>query len=161
MTDRYGRKPRTDVQRLKPIPDTLTDTERDKLIAIYEANPGTGYKAALKQLGYHGSRADAAALLTQTEIVGDILEAQGLGEQHVMHRIAKIAADLEHKDCFRANTWIEDVIHGRREGHHVDVNHSGSVDNPDVAAAIERFTSTVVRLAERGGPEPPALKPGD
>lgn len=136
-------------------PRELTDEQRDKIREFFDEHPDGGYKSACKHAGL--------LRLTKTE-ARDLIEADpdlaehrerklGIDEDSAWKRVATIAANIEHKDALRANTFILAAIHGRHDQQRqIDVNHSGEVNQPDVAEAVERLNQLVSAAALRGAP---------
>lgn len=151
----------------RTVPAELTDEQRDLVREFFDQHPDGGYKAACRAAGIRQiTKAEAKQLIDQDDELHDHrLRALGVDEDSAWLRVALIAQNLEHKDALRANTFILGAIHGRTDqAGRLEVVGAGGgpveVTNPDVAAAIERFTAladAAVRAASRGTAEPAAL----
>lgn len=128
----------------------LTATQHAKILAFYTdpTNKGRGYKAALEAAGiaYGNTSSTAKQLIEQDPELHDaFLQAQGLDAPSLLRTIGAVASDLQHKDCVKAATWGLNVIHGMRERRAVEMTGADGgpmeVTNPDVAAAVDRFTA--------------------
>lgn len=143
-----NRPPRKEA--LRPAPSKLNDQEREGIGEFLETRAAEGYKAALASIGYHATHDAAKALiLGDGELRERYFAGYGLDQPTLLTGLGEMAADAEHKDRFRVHTFALNAFHGWSERTETDVNHGGEVSNPDVAAAIDRFTVTVRRLAER------------
>lgn len=133
----------------------MTDNQRERIIAALQENPAMGNKVAFAAAGLRRTKAEIAAELAADENLADAIDqARGHEPAKVIHTVWQIATDKDHPSALRAAL----AILGREDASwraKVDVEHAGSLEvaNPDVAAAIERFTASVVQLANRGRAE--------
>lgn len=136
---------------------TVTDAQREKALALVSNDLTIGDAHALRQAGVAGTTGQLRAY-AKTELADAFREARYPIEP-AKRALYQVAIDITHQSWQRANKFFLETHGGPefRPQQRVDVNHSGEVRNPDVAAAIERFTSTIVRLAARG---PEELPPG-
>lgn len=142
----------------------LTDEQRETFLAA--TREGVGRREALRKAGVTGgstaltvTRANAKAIIeADADLHHDYLIAKGRNPDVPRSNLWRIMSDPEHPrhwDATKFHLERADPDYAAKSA--VDVTHSGEVTNTDVAAAIERFTSTVVRLAGR---EPAELPPG-
>lgn len=143
-----------------PALPALTSEQRAAFLALLAAQPALGNIAALRQVGIvrpdspdPPSRGQLRKLLDD-DLEADAREARGWSLAKAEDVLYKVAIDSKHKDWARAIAIFLKASSGRYH-ESVQVQHAGQVevDNHDVADAIERFTSAVVRLAERGRAE--------
>lgn len=146
----------------------VTDQQRAKLYELIAEDPWRGHIKAARQAGIEGMRGQLTAWLKADEgfqeflhtARGDLLDQAGLSVPHLFTKLASVVNDDGHSSQLRAITEALAIrgISGRQRVE-ITGEDGGAVEvtNPDVAAAIERFTSTVVRLAARG---PEELPPG-
>lgn len=136
----------------------LTRIERDALKKFFTENPDGGYKAACRFAGIvTADKADAKRIVESDDEVSAFRERQmGVDLESALIRIGRMAADLGHKDAFRANTFIAGALHGVSEQQRVqlagDPDHPIGVTAPDVDAAVERFTAAVAAATLRNAP---------
>lgn len=142
----------------------LTDEQRD--LFLKEVGDGVGTREALRRAGITGGstaltvrRSEARRIINADEDLRHDYEiARGRDLDKVEGVAFTIATDVKHPRALDAAKFLLERRHPDYAAKSaVDVTHSGEVANTDVAAAIERFTSTVVRLAGR---EPAELPPG-
>jgi hypothetical protein len=133
----------------------LTDAQRQQIREFFKQHPDGGYKAACKAAGLlRLTKADAKTLIESDDELAECRERElGVAADSALRRIALIAQDLEHKDAFRANTFIAGALHGISEQARIqlagDPDHPIGVTSPDVEQAVERFTATVAAAAVR------------
>lgn len=123
----------------------LTDEQRQLIREFFKANPDGGYKSACKHAGLlRLSKAEAKQLIEADDELSECRERElGVSADSALRRIALIAQDLEHKDAFRANTFIAGALHGISEQARIqlagDPDNPIGVTSPDVRDAVERF----------------------
>jgi hypothetical protein len=153
----------------------LTPDQRARFLESLR-NGEHGYALALRRAGVPGSKGELKALLADDPELSDdakdaqrgYLESLGLSPAALLANIAKIATDTTHPQTLKANVYALSWHGIHVTGERTQVEHSGpdgapmEVNNPDVAAALERFTSQVVRLAARAraDEDPRQLEPG-
>jgi hypothetical protein len=143
------------VERTEPVPAELSDEQRAQVIAFFKAHPEKGYKAACNHIGISRiTKAEARRLLhDDDEIRRERFANYNLDEQRLLTRTGEIANDPNHKDQFRAIQFAFNVVHGWIERRAEEITGPDGrpleVTNPDLTAALDRFTTTVNRLSER------------
>ena len=136
-------------------PAELSDEQKSAIVACFDANPDCGYKAAARAAGFRLSKEQARAMIVaDDELREAVFKSLKLDERSLFRTLGEIAASSDHKDQFRAVTWGLNAIHRWHENQQVEHTGGMEVANPDVSAAIERFTSTVARIAARNGTGP-------
>lgn len=104
---------------------TLTDEQRQTVIAWFAENPDGGYKAALANVGIRATKAEARALLHADDEIRDArLQGMKLDEGSLFRRLGVIANSEDHKDQFRAVTWGLNALHRYHENSTVE--HTGT-----------------------------------
>jgi len=150
----------------------ITDAQRIKILAACAKDRSLGHVRAARAAGVEGTRGQIGnALAKDEEFQAGLAEANiayltkiGLGIEKLLGKLAYVADDDGNTSQLRA------IVHGLSlHGIHfsdrqqVDVNHSGEVENPDVAAAVERLNALVSAAALRGAAggrkTPAALEP--
>lgn len=139
----------------------LTDLERQAVLDVIRAEPTIGTVAAMRTAGIDRPKRELK-VLADTLDEDELREARGWNLRKVEQTMWGIATDPEHQSVFRAGQFLMRAYGDPRFRERVDVEHAGTVEvaSNDVAAAIDRFTSQVVRLAERGRAELAAGEPG-
>lgn len=150
-----------------PLTDgELPATKRAKYLKCLRDNPEIGNKTAFRRAGVRITKPEIEALFAaDPDLEQEALEARGRNIQAVEQTIWEIAQDAAHPSALRAGVllmgrysdrgWLPARLDLRHE-------HSGpgggpmEVSHPDLAAAIERFTTAVVRSTERARAELPA-----
>ncbi len=144
---------------LEPAASALTDKQRATLIAKVQADPYCGLVAAARQAGVEGSRGQIRRLLDTDQDFQDALqEARGhlinsvasLKVNHLLAKLGTVVDDDGHASQLRAIQYALG-LRGIQVVERIEHEHSGGMEvtNPDVAAAIDRFTVTLRRLTER------------
>lgn len=145
----------------------LTDTQRGKYLEALREKPTLGNREALRRAGYTGmtptltvSRAAVKALFAaDPDLEYDAQIARGKDPVVAEDVIFQIARNPDHVKQFDAAKFIaQHRLPDYTQHSEVEVTHTGEVSNPDVAAAIDRFTSltaAAIRAATRGAAELP------
>lgn len=146
--------------RLPAKPAALTDVQRRKFLKALADNPALGIRPALRAAGVTGTGRQLRDLYdTDDELQDQARDARGWNLTTVEGVAWEVAKDKDHPSWDRANSRILKAYHPQfRDRTEMDVTHSGSVDNPDVATAIDRFTTlaaAAVRAAARDGQDTP------
>lgn len=148
-------------------PDPLTDEQRTAFLAYIEQNKSCSVREACEHVGVkrkqvrHLKRVD-------DEFAADYREARGYANEHIVAEISRRAIEGWDEPVFHNGEIVGEIrkYDGRLltllakayvpEFRDVTrLEHTGpgggplEVDNPDVAAALDRFTTTIGRLAER------------
>lgn len=144
-----------------PAPDPLTPEQRQAFLDVLREHTTIGTIRALRQVGIKGSKGQLHALIDE-DLEEQAREARGWNIRAVEATTWLVAADPTHDAWDRANARILKAYGGPQYRDRVEHEHAGSLEvtNTDVAAAIDRFTGQVVRLAERSRAELAASKPG-
>lgn len=130
----------------------ITPAQREKALALIGKTRTLGNVAALRTAGVVGSGAHIRTLVVQSGFYDDAAVARGWDLVAVENSTWLVAQDPEHSHWDRANARVLKAYHPLyREQAQLEVSGRMEVSSPDVAAAIERFTSTILRLASRGG----------
>lgn len=145
---------------------TVTPEQRDRALELMRKG-GQGYVRALRAAGVAGSSGQLRAHLAENHALRveledarlDGLDRYHLDEETLFTALGAIAGK-EGPSQLRAVVYALG-LHGIHLGDHSTVEHTGrlEVDNPDVAAAIERFTSladAAIRSAARVREDSPA-----
>lgn len=149
----------------------ITDKQRQAFLDIVHADPTAGTAKALRQAGVKGSRGQLRRLVKDDdELAQDARDARGYGDNTIRAEIKRRAIEGVVEPVFGSlggdsgsgivgeKRVYSDRLLGMmakaylpeyREKIEHTVEGSVEVANSDVAAAIDRFTGTVRRLAER------------
>lgn len=148
----------------------LTAKQRQKFLDLLREDSNAGHITALRKVGAKGSKGHLGSLVDEdlreeiAEVRCESLKKAGLGHSDLIAKLAWIVHDDGNSSQLRA-IQAAFGLHGIQLGQVDRVELTGpdggpmEVTNPDVAAAIERFTSladAAIRAATRSGaPEPP------
>lgn len=149
-------------------PAALTDEQRAAFLALIRDDKTLGNIHALRQAGVPGTRGQLRALIDD-DLEAQSREARGWRIRKVEDTTWKVATDTEHPSWDRANARLLKAYGGPQFRDQTEIVHAGGMEvtNPDVAAAIDRFTAladAAIRAAARvRAPEPAidALPGGD
>jgi hypothetical protein len=161
MTGKPARTPRPPL-----TPDQITDSQREKLLALIKAEPYAGHADLAARAGIHGTTAQRRQFVkndpeTQAAIAearGAALDQAGLNVPHLFVKLARVVNTDDHASQLRAIQYALTLqgVHG--EVARIEVTGADGdpveVSNTDVAAAVDRFTTTIRRLADRQTAEP-------
>lgn len=142
----------------------LTDEQREAFLAQLRDDNTIGLVRALRNAGVEGTRGQLRQLISSDEqLQDDTRLARGWNLNRVEGVAWEVALDKEHPSWDRANARVLKAYHpAYRDQSRVE--HTGldggplEVSNPDVAAALDRFTSTVTRLAARAAESSGAVR---
>lgn len=169
----------------EPVVLEITPEARAKFIAAVREDPYTGIARAALAAGIPGSTGQRRQLVAQdaeiqyalAEARREVLVAHHLGVHDLFDKLAFVVHDDGNSSQLRAvQTGL--AMHGIAVSEVHRVEHTGrdggplEVENPDVAAAIDRFSAQLRRLGERAdvesgagvrelGPGPAELDAGD
>lgn len=146
---------------------TLTDRQRDLVREFYAQNPKGGYKSALAHAGVHVTKAVAKAMIEADDDLDDLpYQALRVDRQTALAAIGDILNDPEHKDRLRAALASLAMLYGLSEKQSLELTGAEGgpleVTNPDVAAAVDRFTAladAAVRRTVLDGTDSPPSEP--
>lgn len=145
----------------------ITDRQRKDLVKLLREDPFRPHVAAMRQVGIQGSKGQLRELLrTDEQLSGlleqaryDYLKTKRLGVDTMLTKLADIAHDKGNPSQLRAvgmALTISGVATSDRQRVEVTGEDGDPVEvtNPDLNAAVDRFTNTIRRLsqgAESGG----------
>jgi hypothetical protein len=155
------------VDQVDPTPE-----QRQALYEIVRNNPYVGFKTAARRAGIAGTSSQVRGFLRNDpefqqvleEARGVILERVGLGVPKLLENLGEVANEKSPSQLRAIEYALS--LHGVQPRQRVEVTGEDGdpveVNNPDVAAAVDRFTAladAAIRAAARGPAEPAALEP--
>ena len=130
-------------------PDELTDEQRAAIFAFFADNPDGGYRGACRAAGLRRiTRDEARQLILGDPDIRDYRErVLGVAEDTAWKRIGEMAANPDHKDTFRANTYILAAVHGVSEKTQIDVTSGGErLRGEDRSAGLAGVARVLVEI---------------
>lgn len=147
--------------------------QRKRFLELVRDDAEMGDIRAAREVGVPGKRAQVrAAIEADPDLKADLRQArreglgkQGLGIKSLYKVLSEIVSDPEHKDRLKAAMYalnLNGVVERQRVEMTGEDGGPVEVNNPDVAAAVDRFTAladAAIRAASRRGTQPPTLEP--
>lgn len=138
----------------------LTAEQRDRFLDLVRADPYIGHIAAARKAGVPGTKGQLRKLVAgDTDLQAGIAEARadafaelGLGTAALLKKLASVVDANDNPSQLRAIQYafaLQGVNPADRVEHTGPDGGPVEVTNPDVAAAIDRFTISIRTLAER------------
>lgn len=149
----------------------LTTMQRTTFLSLMGDEPNRSTREALRLAGYTAAaaslavtKADVRALFAaDPDLYADMRRAQKRNLEPIEGRVYAIALDERNARSLDAAKFLLERRHPDYiQQAKVEHEHTGEVNTPDVAAALERFTAladAAIRAAARGGTRPAPLEP--
>lgn len=133
----------------------VSEQQREQILARLTEDPRAGHVATFRACGVAGTSGQIRAWIDQSgfkqELHRNTLEALGGDVRSLLTELVYVAKDRGNSSQFRAGTWLLG-LHGVQVKDQTQIEHTGEVRNPDVAAAVERLNQLVAAAALRSAP---------